>query len=382
MAKIIYLDHAATTYLDETVLKEMISAMKNLPGNPSSLYSTALEAKEALDKAREKIAKIINAKTSEIIFMSGGTESDNFALKGFMDDKKGKHIVTTLIEHPAVYNACKYLESKGIKVTYLLPDKEGMISAKDVEKAITRKTVLVSVMYANNETGTINPIKEIAEVCKKHKIIFHTDACQAGLLNLDVEELGIDMMTLNAGKIYGPKGMGLLYLKQGTKITPLLHGGGQEFDLRSGTENVAGAIGFAKALELIQANRKQEGARLRKLSDKLLKGLMEIKDLELHGASNPDNRLPQTIDVSFKKVEGESLMLLLNEKGIEVSTGSACSSKSLKPSRILLASGCGEEEAHGSIRFSLGKNTTEEDIDFTIKAVKECVEKLRKISAI
>ena len=382
MEKRIYLDHAATTYLDEEVLNEMISAMKNIPGNPSSLHTTGLEAKEALDAAREKIAKIINAKPNEIIFMSGGTESDNFALKGFMDGKKGKHLITTLIEHPAVYNTCKYLETKGFKVTYLLPDKQGMVSAQDVEKAITRKTVLVSVMYANNETGAINPIKEIAEVCKKHKITFHTDACQAALLNLNVEELGADMMTLNAGKIYGPKGVGMLYLKEGTKITPLIHGGGQEFDLRSGTENVAGYIGFAKALELIQANREKESERLRKLSGKLLKGLIDIGDVELNGPADPNNRLPQTIDVSFKKVEGESLMLLLNEKGIEVSTGSACSSKSLKPSRILMASGCGEEEAHGSVRFSLGKKTTEEDIDYTIKTVKECVEKLRKISAI
>ncbi len=380
MEKRIYLDHAATTYLDEEVLNEMISVLKNIPGNPSSLHSTGLEAKETLDAAREKVAKIINAKSSEILFMSGGTESDNFALKGFMDDKKGKHIITTLIEHPAVYNSCKYLESKGFKITYLLPNKEGIVSAADVEKAITRKTVLVSVMYANNETGAINPIKEISEVCKKNKITFHTDACQAGLLNLDVEELGADMMTLNAGKIYGPKGVGMLYLKQGTKITPLIHGGGQEFGLRNGTENVAGYVGFAKALELIQANREKESARLRKLSNNLLKGLMEIEGVDLNGPVDSNNRLPKTIDVSFKKVEGESLMLLLNEKGIEVSTGSACSSKSLKPSRILMASGCGEEEAHGSVRFSLGKRTTEKDIDYTIKTVKVCVEKLRKIS--
>lgn len=377
MEKIIYLDHAATTYTDEAVLKEIKIAMEKYWGNPSSLHSSGLEAKEAMENAREKIAKILNAKTNEIIFLSGGTESDNFALKGIMHDKKGKHIITTLIEHPAVYETCKFLEKQGIKVTYLMPDKEGMISAEKVENAITKKTTLVSVMYANNETGTINPITEIAKICKKHKIIFHTDACQAGLLDLDVEKLGVDLMTLNAGKIYGPKGIGLLYLKEGTKLTPLIHGGGQESGLRSGTENIPGIIGFSKALELIQSNRKEESARLRKLSDKLLKGLMELQDVK---SNSPENRLSGTIDISFKKIEGESLMLLLNEKGIEVSTGSACSSKSLKPSRILLASGCGEEEAHGSIRFSLGKKTTEEDIDYTIKIIKESVEKLRKIS--
>ena len=381
MQKTIYMDHAATTYLDKEVLKEMLSVMEKTYGNPSSLHSIGLKARDTLDRAREKIAKTLNAKSSEIIFVSGGTESDNLAIKGFCQKNKdkGKHIITSMTEHPAVYNTCRSLEKEGFEVTYLQPDEEGTISAEKVEKAIRKDTILATIMYANNETGTINPVKDIARACEKHNVVFHTDACQAGLLKLDVKELGIDMMTLNAGKIYGPKGVGLLFVKEGIKISPLFQGGGQEFGLRSGTENIPGIAGFAKALELIQAEKNEESKRLRQLSDKLLKGILKIKNTKFNGSKN---RLPQTINVSFKSVEGESLLLLLNEKGIEVSTGSACSSKSLKPSRILKAMGCTDEEAHGSIRFSLGKRTTEEDIEYTIKAVKESVERLREMSAL
>jgi cysteine desulfurase len=374
MKKIIYLDNAATTEIDKKVKKEINKAEK-IYGNPSSIHSAGIEAKNLIEQAREKIAKILNANKNEIIFTSGGTESDNLAIKGIA--QKGKHIITSQTEHPAIYETCKYLEKQGIKITYLLPDKTGKISAEKVQKAITKETILVSIIYANNETGTINPINEISKICKKHKIIFHTDACQAGLLDLDVKKLGVDMMTLNSGKIYGPKGVGLLYLKNGIKINPLIHGGGQESGIKSGTENTTGIIGFAKALEIIQKNKEKEGERIKKLSEKLLKGILEIDNTKFNGT---EERIPGTINISFKKIEGESLLLMLNEKGIETSTGSACSSKSLKASRTLLAMGCTEEEAHGSIRFSIGRKTKEKDIIKTIKETKKAVEKLRKIS--
>lgn len=379
MQKTIYLDHAATTYIDEEVKKEIEKAQE-IYGNPSSLHSEGIKAKELLEKTREKIAKILNAQTNEIIFTSGGTESDNLAILGFArkNKDKGKHIITTKIEHPAVYEACKQLEKEGFEVSYISPDKTGKILPEKIEKEIKKDTILVSVMYANNETGTINPIKEIAKICNDKKIIFHTDACQAGSQYQNVNELGIDMMTLNAGKIYGPKGIGLLFKKEKIKLEPLFYGGGQENNIRSGTENLQEIAGFAKALELIQKNKEKENKRLKQLSDKLLQGLLEIKNAKFNG--NEKERIPGTINVSFKSIEGESLLLLLNEKGIEVSTGSACSSKSLKPSRVLLAMGLKEVEAHGSIRFSIGKKTTEKDIEYTIKETKKAVEQLRRIS--
>jgi len=377
MTKTIYLDHAATTYLDETVLKEMISCYKNVYANPSSLHQAGLKAKNMLEAAREKVAELINALPEEIIFTSGGTESINLAFKGIT--QKNGHIITTKIEHPAVLNTCKFLEKDGFQVTYLDVDQYGLISPTDVEKAIKENTILISIMYANNEIGTIEPIKEIAEIAKKHNIPFHTDACQAASLELDVKQLNVDLMTLNGSKIYGPKGVGILYKKKGIKINPLFHGGGQEFGLRSGTQNLPGIIGFTKALELIQKGN--ENKRLENLRDYFVKKVIEtIPKTFLNG--HPTKRLPNNINLAFLDVEGESILLYLNEKGIYVSTGSACSSEKLEISHVLDAIGLKHDAAHGSIRFSLGKRTTKQDLDYVIEQLKDIIESLRRISPV
>lgn len=379
MKKEIYLDHAATTYLDKTVLKEMIFCYKQIYANPSSLHQAGLIAKNTLNEAREKVAKILNCNPQEIIFTSGGTESINLAIKGVA--KKKGHIITTKIEHPAVLETCKFLEEQGHKITYLDVDKDGLINIKDLEKAITKNTILISIMYANNEIGTIEPIKEIAKIAQKHNISFHTDACQAGSLNLNVKQLNPDLMTLNGSKIYGPKGVGILYKKKGIKLHPLFYGGGQENNLRSGTQNLPGIIGFTKALELIQKNKTKENKRLTTLRDYFIKKtITEIPKTFLNG--HPTKRLPNNANLSFLDVEGESILLYLNEKGIYISTGSACSSQKLEVSHVLDAIGLKHDVAHGSIRFSLGKRTTKQDLDYVIKQLKDIITSLRKISPV
>lgn len=381
-SKIIYLDHAATTYIDPRVKEAMDPYFEDVYGNPGSLHQIGLRAREVIDKSKETIAKIINCQSKEIIFTSGGTESINLAIKGVAFRKGEGHIITSKIEHPAVLETCHYLEQKGFKVTYLEVDNNGLIDPKELEKAITKETILITIMYANNEIGTVEPIKEIGEIAKKHKIIFHTDACQAaGALDLDVKKINVDLMTLNGSKIYGPKGVGILYKSADVKLEPLIHGGGQEFGLRSGTENVPGIIGFTKALELSQTEKEIEYIRLIKLRDYLIKELLEkIPKSFLNG--HKTKRLPNNVNISFLDVEGESILLYLDQKGVEISTGSACSSQKLEVSHVLDAIGLIHDAAHGSIRFTLGHRTTKEDLDYTVMVLKEIIENLRRISPI
>lgn len=363
------------------VLSTILPFLKEKYGNPSSLHSHGLQAREAIENARKKIAEILSCKAEEIIFTSGGTESINLAIKGvaLANKEKGNHIITSKVEHPAVLDTCKYLEAHGCKVTYLPVDNYGTINLRDLESAITDKTILISIIYANNEIGTIQPIKEIGKIAKAHGILFHTDACQAaGSLNLNIQSLGVDLMTLNGSKVYGPKGSGILYKKHSIKLVPLIHGGGQEFGLRSGTENVPAIVGFAKALELAQSEKDREVSRLTKLRDFLISQLLKIPNTHLNG--HPTDRLPNNVNVRFDNIEGEGILLHLNERGIFVSTGSACASKSLEPSHVLLALGISHEKAHGSIRFSLGKYTKMSDIKYLLRVLPPIITKLRSLS--
>jgi cysteine desulfurase len=379
--KTIYFDNAATTPVRKEVFKAMKPYFSKSYGNPSSLHAKGLEARDAVEESRKTIAGILNCSTDELIFTSGGTESINLAIKGIAFARKKGHIITQKTEHDAVLETCKWLEKRGFDVTYLNVDEFGLVKPEHVEKHIRKDTILVSIMYANNEIGTIQPIKEIAEVCRKHKVLFHTDACQAaGYLDIDVQNLGIDMMTINGSKIYGPKGIGLLFVKKGIEIEPLLHGGGQESGLRSGTENVPAIVGFAKALELAQKEKVTEVQRLTALQDRLVSGLQRISDSKLNG--HPQKRLPNNVNISIYGIEGEAVLLMLNEKGICASTGSACSTKSLEPSHVLLALGMSHEMAHGSLRFSLGKHTKEKDISRLMKVLPGIVRKLRDMSPI
>lgn len=383
--KEIYLDNAATTKVREEVKQEMLKYFDVVYGNPGSFHNKGLEAKDAIEDARERVSKLINSKPKEIIFTAGGTESINLAIKGLakvMKDK-GNHIITTRAEHHAVLNTCGYLEKyEGCEVTYLEVDKYGMVSIKDIEAAIKPSTILITIIYANNEIGTINTIKEIGDMARKNNIYFHTDACQAaGYLDLDVENLNVDMMTINGSKIYGPKGVGILYVKTGIQLIPLIHGGGQERNIRSGTENVSAIMGFAKAFELAQAEKELEVKRLTKLRDKLVNGVLQsIPKTFLNG--HPTQRLPNNANVSILDIEGEALTLYLNEYGIYTSTGSACTSQTLDPSHVVLATGLPYEAAHGSIRFTLGKETTEEDIDKVLEVLPGIVKTLRQISPV
>ena len=398
--KLVYLDYAATTPLDSEVKKEMDFVFENIYGNPSSLHSKGYEAKVALDGARERIAKILNVRADEIIFTSGGTESDNLAILGYAranKNKEGKsHIIASVIEHHAVLESYHKLEYEGFDVTYLPVNKDGIVDLEEFKKALRLETILVSIMYANNEIGTIQPVKDIskiiAEFNKKNdsNIIFHTDACQAaGFLDLNVKNLGVDMLTLNAGKIYGPKGTGLLYIKkslpaggrQGVKLEPIFYGGGQEFSMRAGTENIASITGLAKALEMAQHSKEKESQRLLKLRDYLIdKILKEIPKARLNGSR--EKRLPNNVNISFAAIEGESLILYLDQAGICASTGSACTSKSLEPSHVILAIGQPHEVAHSSLRLTLGKHTTKEDLDYVLEVLPEVVAKLRRMSPI
>ena len=380
--KFIYLDHAATTYVDGRVFEAMQPYFAADFGNPGAFYELGRKAKEAVEAARGSVAGILNCLPTEIIFTGSGTESDNMAVLGVARKRasEGKHIITSSIEHHAVEMPCRQLEREGFEVTYLPVDKFGMVSFDDLRAALRDDTILVSVMMANNEIGTIQPIAEIGAILRGHKAFFHTDACQAaGALDLDVERLGVDLMTLNGSKIYGPKGVGILYKRKGVSIQPLIFGGGQERGLRSGTENVPLIVGFAKALEIAAAEREVEPTRLSRLRDRLIGGLMSsVTKIILNG--HPSLRLPNNVNVSILDIEGEAFTLFLNELGIYASTGSACTSASLDPSHVIVATGLPYECAHGSIRFSLGRKTTEEEIDYVLSVIPKVVAILRKIS--
>lgn len=390
--KKIYLDHAATTYLDEKVVKAMAPFWQKQFGNPSSLYTDGVEGKFAIEESRSKIAKIINSRDSEIIFTAGGTESVNLAVFGVVRNFIGRgkpHIICSAIEHHAVLESFKALEEEGVEATYLPVDQFGFIDVKDLVKALRPNTILVSVMYANNEIGTVQPIAELSRAVKKSnpKIIFHTDACQAsGALPLDVNKLGVDVMTLNGSKAYGPKQIGLLYVRQGVSLKPLIYGGGQENGLRSGTENVPAIVGLAAALELAEKNRIKESKRLRDLRNYFIKKLSAVvpnlllngPDIKNDSEKNPI-RLPNNINFSVIGAEGEALLLYLDAKGIEISTGSACASTSLDPSHVIKALGRSEKDARSAIRISLGKVNTKKDLDFVIKVMPGLVSELRRV---
>ena len=378
----IYLDYAATTPTHPEVVKAMLPYLTNVFGNPSTIYSYGQEARGAVEEARTKVAELIGARGEEITFTSGGTEADNFALKGiaYASEHKGDHIITTSIEHHAVVESCKFLERRGFKVTYLPVDGYGLVAPQDIKKAITNKTILISVIHANNEVGTIEPIGEIGKIAKEAGICFHTDAVQTvGHIPVNVDALGVDLLSISAHKVYGPKGVGALYIKKGTRLVPLMHGGEQEKRHRAGTENVPAIVGLGKAVELAGQEMDKETEWLTCLRDKLIKGLLEqIDHIRLNG--HPLKRLPNNVNVSVDFVEGESMLLNLDLEGICASTGSACSSSSLEPSHILLALGLSPEQAHGSLRFTLGRENTEEDIECVLEVLPRVVAKLRTMS--
>ncbi|WP_142414507.1 cysteine desulfurase NifS [Hathewaya massiliensis] len=382
MKKQVYMDHAATTYTKKEVLEEMIPYFTEYYGNPSSIYSLSRETKKAIDTAKDRVARAINAESSEIYFTGGGSEADNWAIKGiaFAHKNKGNHIITTKIEHHAVLHACEYLEKHGFEVTYLPVNEEGIVDVKDFENAITDKTILATIMFANNEIGSIQPIKQMGEICRDKKIIFHTDAVQAvGHIPVDVKSMNIDLLSMAAHKFYGPKGVGALYIRKGIRIDNLIHGGAQERGRRAGTENVAGIVGLGKALELSVEHMEENNKRIKALRDKLMNGLLEIPYSRLNGPKD-ENRLPGNSNICFRFIEGESVLLMLDAKGIAASSGSACTSGSLDPSHVLLAIGLPHEIAHGSLRLSLGDGTTEEEVDYVLQVVPEIVQRLRDMS--
>jgi len=377
----VYMDYAATTPVDPRVVEAMKPYFTEKYGNASSLHEWGREANYALEESREKVAKLINANAKELIFTGSATESNNLALKGiaFANKDKGKHIIVSKIEHHCVLHAAEWLEKLGFDVTYLPVDKYGIVDVNELESVIRDDTILVSVMHANNEIGTIQPIKEIGEICHEKDVYFHTDAAQSfGKVPIDVNDMNVDLLTANAHKLYGPKGVGMLFVRKGVKIEPLLHGGGHEFGLRSSTENIPGIVGFAKAVEIAGKEMRKEAKRLTKMRDRLIKGVLKIENSHLNG--HPTKRLPNNTNFWFAFIEGESLIMKLDDKGVAASTGSACSSKSLEPSHVLLAIGLKPHEAHGSLRLTLGKYTKKEDIDYVLEVVPEVVEELRKIS--
>ena len=381
--KRIYLDHAATTPVHPKAVKAMSPFFTERFGNASTLYSYGHEAKEAMENARSKIAAFIGAKSSqEIIFTSGGTESDNFAICGIAwpNKNKGNHIITTSIEHHAVLNTCKFIEKRGFKVTYLPVDEYGLVDPEDVKKAITDKTILISIMQANNEVGTIEPLAEIGKIAREKEIYFHTDAVQSfGHIPINVDELNVDLLSASAHKLYGPKGVGMLYIRKGIKIVPFLYGGEQENRRRASTENVAGIIGFGKACELAAQHMEEESIHLASLRDKLIRGLLgKIEFTRLNG--HPTKRLPGNVNVSIKYVEGESMLLKLDGKGICASSGSACTSSILEPSHVLTAMGIPPDVAHSSLRFTLGRENTEYDVNYVLEVLPDIIKELRLIS--
>lgn len=380
--KFVYMDHAATTYTKDEVLQEMLPYFTEKFGNASSVYTFGRQSKSAVETARERVAKALGALTDEIYFTAGGSEADNWAIKGvaFANKNKGNHIITTKIEHHAVLHTCEYLEKQGFEVTYLPVDEYGMISLDDLKNAIKETTILITVMFANNEIGTIQPIAEIGKIAREKGIIFHTDAVQAvGNVKIDVKEMNIDLLSLAGHKFYGPKGIGALYIKKGVRIENIIHGGGQERRRRAGTENLPGIVGIGKAIELATSNLDEHNAKIIAMRDRLLKGIMEkIPYTKLNG--HPEKRLPGNINVSFQFIEGEGLLLLLDQFGVCGSTGSACSSGSLDPSHVLLAIGLPHEQAHGSLRLSLGDLNKEEDVDYVLEVLPKIVQRLRDMS--
>lgn len=382
--KKIYMDHAATTPLKEEVLEAMLPYLKDIYGNPSSLHFFGREARRALEESREKVALALGAAPEEIIFTSGGTEANNLAIQGVaraLCSGTKKHIITSAVEHHAVLDTVNYLGKKGFEVTFLPVDEYGMVDPEEVAAHITEKTILVTIMTANNEIGTIQPFEEIGRICREKGVYFHTDAVQAiGHIPFNLKEQPVDMLSLSAHKFYGPKGVGALYIRKRTKINQLLFGGAQEKKLRPGTENLAGIVGLGKAIELAVSEMEVKTSYLKDLRDRLIKGLLEIEDVRLNG--HPQKRLPGNVNVSVLYIEGESLLLGLDLKGIAVSSGSACTSGSLDPSHVLMAIGLDHQTAHGSLRLSLGSDNTPQEVDYTVEAVKEVVEKLRKMSSI
>jgi len=378
----IYLDYAATTPVDSRVLKAMLPYFSEKFGNTMSLHSFGQEAKEALEESREAVANLLGAKPQEIIFTGSATESNNLALKGIAlaNRDRGRHIIISPIEHACVMESSKWLESQGFEITRLKVDKYGLVSSDDIRKAIKKETILVSIMHANNEIGTIEPIEEIGKICKEKGVYFHTDAAQSfGKILIDVNKMNIDLLTTSSHKMYGPKGAAALFIRKGTKIEPLIHGGGHESGLRSSTVNVAAIVGFAEAARICEREMKKEAQREIKLRDKLINGVLKkIEGSHLNG--EPKKRLPNNINFSFPGIEGESLIMQLDFLGIAASTGSACSSEKLEPSHVLLAIGLKPEQAHGSLRLSLGRWTKEKDIDYVLEVLPKVVKRLREIS--
>ena len=380
--RIIYMDHSATTYVRKEVVTAMIPYFTEHFGNPSSIYGIARESKRAVDAARAQVAKALGADPEEIYFTSGGSESDNWALKGvaYANRKRGNHIITTQIEHHAVLHTCQFLEKGGFDVTYLPVDKYGLVDPAALEAAITDKTILVSIMYANNEIGTIEPIAELGAIARARKVYFHTDAVQAiGNVPIDVKAQNIDMLSLSAHKFYGPKGVGALYIRKGVRIENLIHGGGQERKRRAGTENLAGIVGMGKSIELATADIAGHNEKIRAMRDRLIKTVLaEIPHTRLNG--HPEKRLPGNFNVSFEFIEGESMLLWLDDEGICASTGSACTSGSLEPSHVLLATGVPVEVSHGSLRLTIGDVNTEADVDTVLAVLPKVVSRLRAMS--
>ena len=377
----IYLDHAATTPLREEVYQAMVPYLTEKFGNPSSVHWFGREIKKDVDEARGRVAKALKANVSEIFFTSGGTESDNLAILGSAAalKKKGKHIITSQIEHHAALHTCQSLEKQGYRVTALPVDNHGLVSPSDLAGAIKDETILISIMHANNEVGTIQPLSDLVAIARSHGIRFHTDAVQTvGNVPVDVNELGVDLLSISGHKIYGPKGVGVLYVREGTKLANIAYGGAQERNLRPGTENVAGIIGLARALELAVAEQPETQERMTELRNKLIHGLTALPDVTLNG--HPQQRLPGNVNVSVARVEGEALILSLDMAGIAISSGSACTSGSLDPSHVLLAMGLDHQRAHGSLRITLGKSTTEEDIDYVLSVVPGVIQRLRAMS--
>jgi cysteine desulfurase len=380
--KRVYLDYAATTPTDPEVLKAMQPYFFDKFGNPSSIHSFGQEAKKGIEDSREKVAAFLGANLSEVVFTSGGTESNNFALQGvaYAMEKKGNHIITTAIEHHAIIEPCKFLERKGFKVTFVGVDKYGLVDPEDIKKAVTDKTILISVMHANNEIGTMQPIREIGNIAREKGICFHTDAVQTvGHIPINVDDLNVDLLSLSAHKFYGPKGVGALYIRKTTRIERFLHGGDQERNRRASTYNTPGIVGLGKAIELCQEKMKQEREIQTKLRDRLIKTIQrKIPHTYLNG--HPIQRLPNNVNISIEYIEGESILLNLDMLGIAASTGSACTSSSLEPSHVLLATGQPPELAHGSLRLTLGRYTQDSDIDYVLDVLPEIVQKLRSMS--
>lgn len=382
MKRIVYLDNNATTPVDPLVLEAMLPYYKQEYGNASGIYSKGQSAKIAIEKARTVIGEALGTEPVDIIFVSGGTEADNFAIKGvaYSYQNKGRHIITTKVEHSAVLKTCQYLEKNGFSVTYLDVDKTGLVSPEDVKNAITDRTILATVMHSNNEVGTVQPIQAIADICKEKGVLFHTDAVQSfGKIPLDVEKMGVDLLSLSAHKIYGPKGIGILYVRKKVDLIPMMHGGPHERKLRAGTENVPLIVGFGKAVEIAVKNISEEPDRIRNLRDMLHQGLLSsLTHLHLNG--HPTQRLPGVLNIGFEYVEGESIILNFDMKGICASTGSACTSGSLEPSHVLTAMGVDPVISQGSVRFSVGRMNTEKDIKYCIKVIPPIIKRLREMS--